>query len=195
MKIVKAKQVRFQLVVARSGAPRSFIPWGDPRRDTDFQKAFKQQRVMTVHRANVGNKKEFGTVGFNEGSGSTFLIFPKTLKPFLGSRIVGLDFTKIQEPVPSDAVKVSKRVAKISQSTVVDRHAEQKIIEKKKPNLLKTFQVVCTFTAEVNVTREIQANSLADAKTQLKLEHYFPDFSKAKARVRVKWTQKGKTLT
>ena len=189
MKIVKAKQVRFQLVVAKSGAPRSFIPWGNPREDSDFQKAFRQQRVMTVHRANVGNKKEFGTVGFNEGGGSTFLIFPKSLKPFLGSRIVGLDFTKIKEPVPADAVNVSQKAAKVRQHRIAKPPSDP--VAEKKQDPLKTFEAVCTYTAAVRETREIEASSLAEARAKLKAENYFPDFSKVTPSVRVKWKNAG----
>jgi hypothetical protein len=187
MKIIKAKQVRFQAVVAKAGAPHTFTPWGDPQKDSDFQKALNQERVMTIHGVNVGSRKEFGTVGFNEGANSTFLIFPKSLKSFEGARVIGVDFGKIEEEVPTDRVtapsitqrKTSKQVAKSIKPEQRQIHPEK---------ALKVFRAICTFTVKVTETKEFKATSLSEARKQLAPNPQTPDFTKVTPKISVRWS-------
>lgn len=47
---------------------------------------------MTLHQTAVGNKADFGTVGFVEGVTGQVLVFPKTLRAFDGKNVVGINY-------------------------------------------------------------------------------------------------------
>jgi len=84
---------RFAAVVQQAGAPEQVIPWKDPARDPKFQKAIRENRVMTITLPTVGTKKDFGVVGFEREKNAAFLIFPNSLKKFAGKRIVGIKYS------------------------------------------------------------------------------------------------------
>src|SRR5688572_28110183 len=99
MELLKVKTARFRDVVARCGRPEIITLWQDPKKDTDFQRSLKQERVMSVHQTVVGGKKDFAEVGFVQGVHIALLLFPKSLKTFKGKRIVGIDYGLIEQPV------------------------------------------------------------------------------------------------
>jgi hypothetical protein len=86
------KTARFASVVAQSGAPESYQLWMAPAKDKAFQSALKDHRVLTVHQENVGTKKDYGTVGYQEEPHAQYLLFPKSLRHFVARRIVGIDY-------------------------------------------------------------------------------------------------------
>ena len=49
--------------------------------------AVRQNRVMTLNQETVGNRKDFGLVGFHPGKHASYLIFPKPLSAFNGQRM------------------------------------------------------------------------------------------------------------
>ena len=105
-----AETLRFQTLVDRSGRPDVYTPWADPLKDRKFQKARKENRVLTIHQ-NLHGAKDYGAVGFQEGRGLQFLIFPKSLRWAEGKRIIGIRYEDIAEakfPVVPVAAKSKK---------------------------------------------------------------------------------------
>ena len=83
---------RFAAVVQKAGQPQQVTLWQPPEKDPHFRKAIKENRVMTIKQQTVGTKKDFGTIGFETSSPAIYFVFPKSLKPFSGKRIVGLKY-------------------------------------------------------------------------------------------------------
>jgi hypothetical protein len=92
------KTVRFTHVVQRSGKPYVHTLWVSPEKDSEFARARKECRVMTIHSG--GGKAEFGVVGFeaDRPAGSQFLVFPRPLKPFEDRRVIGIKFDQVAQP-------------------------------------------------------------------------------------------------
>lgn len=68
---------------------------------------------MTIRQENVGSKKDFGLVGFSQEAPAQFLIFPRSLKPFEGQRVVGINYELFDpSPEPGAAFKGKEPVAK-----------------------------------------------------------------------------------
>ena len=87
--------VRFQKIVATAGKPSLHLLWMDPAKDPVLQKAVQAFRVMTLHQRPFGAKTDFGTIGFEKNVAGQVLIFPKSLKPFAGKRVVGVKYDSI----------------------------------------------------------------------------------------------------
>lgn len=98
MELIKVKTARFRDVVAKCGRPEIVTLWQNPKKDSKFQKALKEGRVMSVHQAVVGSKKDFAEVGFVDEGHIALLIFPKSLKEYSGRRIVGVDYDLVEQP-------------------------------------------------------------------------------------------------
>lgn len=103
------KTVRFTRVVKRSGRPHVHTLWVAPDEDPELRRARAAHRVMTVRKSDTG-KSDAGIVGFEparDGSGQ-FLVFPKSLQPFAGSRVVGLKFDLVDQPKTIAAPSATK---------------------------------------------------------------------------------------
>lgn len=79
----------------------------DPAKDERFQAAVKANRVMTVFQSSAGNKSDHGEIGFHPGHSRQFLIFPKSLKSYAGSNIVGIKYDMFDDAGRGDE-KASK---------------------------------------------------------------------------------------
>jgi len=90
MKLLKVKTARFADVVENAGRPEPYTLWLKPAADRHFQSAIKNHRVMTIQQSPSGT--EFGMIGFKEGKGSSYLVFPKSLKRFENMRIIGINW-------------------------------------------------------------------------------------------------------
>jgi hypothetical protein len=88
MKLLKVKTARFAEVVDTCGHPEVHTLWQKPGEDRHLQSQIKNNRVMTIQKGQSG--VEFGVVGFKEHKGASYLVFPKSLKPFENKRIVGI---------------------------------------------------------------------------------------------------------
>ncbi len=99
------KTVRFTQVVKRSGEPQVHTLWVAPDKDAKLQRAEKAHRVMTIHASERGGKAHVGAIGFDPKADypGQFLIFPKSLKPFAGARVVGIKFDLVEQPKLSPA--------------------------------------------------------------------------------------------
>jgi hypothetical protein len=90
MKLLKVKTVRFTQVVEETGKPGGYTLWQKPSQDRHLQSQIKNNRVMTIQRSDSGS--EFGLVGFKERKGASYLVFPKSLKRFENTRVVGINW-------------------------------------------------------------------------------------------------------
>jgi hypothetical protein len=120
------KTVRFSQIVEKSGKPDAYILWTDPKKDTEFQRALKQNRVMTVHQETVGAKADYGTVGFDKKKTGELLLFPKSLKRFEGKKVVGVKYDLLEKPAaaPKQQPK-AKRKPKKAKTTKAERRNEK----------------------------------------------------------------------
>src|SRR5690349_21705527 len=97
MELLKVKTARFRDVVSKCGAPKIVTLWQDPNKDKNFQRALREERIISVHQTVVGSRKDFAEVGFVKGAGITYLEFEKPLTAFAGRRIVGIDYALLEE--------------------------------------------------------------------------------------------------
>jgi hypothetical protein len=86
------KTVRLSKVLEAAGEPGSHVLLVSPENDKALQQAIRTHRVMTIHQQPFGPKADYGTVGFELGSSSQYLIFPRSISEFAGLRVVGIDY-------------------------------------------------------------------------------------------------------
>ena len=109
----------------------------DPAKDRALQSAVKAQRVMTVFQESVGTKTDRGEVGFEPGPGRQFLIFPKSLKPFVGRSVVGIKYDLISSPdVPKSERANAPRSPKKAKPKPAAKTREKKTEPPPKPNVV-----------------------------------------------------------
>ena len=95
MKLLKVKTSRFAQVVEKCGKPQVYTLWQKPPTDRHLQSQLKSNRVMTIFKSESGT--DFGIVGLKESKDARSLIFPKALKSFVGTRIVGIHWALVRE--------------------------------------------------------------------------------------------------
>jgi hypothetical protein len=95
MKLLKVKTARVAQVVEKCGKPQVYTLWQKPSTDRHLQSQLKNNRVMTILKSQSGT--DFGIVGLKENKEARYLIFPKSLKRFVGMRIVGIDWTLVRD--------------------------------------------------------------------------------------------------
>ena len=86
-----AGTIRFTDLVEKSGRPDVVALWTDPKKNREFQKALRENRVLTVKQEPAGTKKDYGRIGFFQERGVSYLVFPKSL-PRSDARVVGLKY-------------------------------------------------------------------------------------------------------
>ena len=92
MQVSKTKTVRFAQLVKESGRPELVTLWAPPGKDRQFAQAIKAGKVLSVRQINVGTKKDFGIVGFVEEPGTSYYVFPKSIKTHKDKRVVGIKY-------------------------------------------------------------------------------------------------------
>lgn len=103
------KQVRFTQLAKAAGKPHAATLWvKDAKTDPVFNKAIKENRIVSVHHVNVGTKKDSGQVGFATEGAFTYLIFPKAIPMAAGTKVIGLKFDQLADEPVKDAVKIKK---------------------------------------------------------------------------------------
>lgn len=100
MELLKVKTARFRDIVAKAGQPEIVTLWQEPKKNPAFQRAQRENRVMSVHQSVTGTKKDFGEVGYLTGANISYLVFPKSLKAFADRRIVGIDYSLLPQLEP-----------------------------------------------------------------------------------------------
>jgi hypothetical protein len=104
------KTVRFSKVVEKSGKPEVYLLLS--KTDSVFNQALEANRIMTLSSTGHGSSPEFGTVGFDKNHHGQLLVFPKSLKSFAQSRIVGIKydlFSETTEPAGDHRAASSKK--------------------------------------------------------------------------------------
>lgn len=91
-----ASTVRFSELVKRGGTPDVHLSWAAPGKDPELQRALKQHRLVTLHQHARG-PRDFGVVGFEPGSDTQFLVFPKSLRAFAGRKVIGIKYELLQD--------------------------------------------------------------------------------------------------
>jgi hypothetical protein len=95
MKLLKVKTARFAQAVEGCGRPQVYTLWQKPSTDRHLQSQLKNNRVMTILKSPSG--RDFGVVGLKESKDARYLIFPKSLKRFADTRIIGIDWAHVRE--------------------------------------------------------------------------------------------------
>jgi mannose-6-phosphate isomerase-like protein (cupin superfamily) len=134
------KTVRFSDVLNQAGEPDMHLLWIDPDKDKSLQKAIREHRVMTLHQFQ-GGKSDYAVVGFEKGVSGQVLIFPKSLKPFEGRKVIAVKYELLRSssPVGSGPVPPKKQVAvknreKLLGKEKADQPASGKIAQFWKPS-------------------------------------------------------------
>jgi hypothetical protein len=183
------KQIRFVQLVKASGQPHPATLWAaDPNKDPEFKKAIAENRILTIHHVNVGNKKESGEIGFKSGGASGYLIFPKPLPMVEGTRVIGLKFDMLSEAPVKDPVKITPAKPKPKTEPVKilkfpdlekaksevespEKKDEQPKVETKKQEpkneapkpKLSRFKITVEYTATATREFELEARNAAEA--------------------------------
>jgi hypothetical protein len=109
------KTVRFAKILESAGKPDIHLLLTEPAKDKTLQTAIKSDRVMTLYQESGSTKTDYATVGFEEGKSRQFLVFPKTLKPFAGQRVVGIKYDLLESiPVSKNERALEPRTGKTS---------------------------------------------------------------------------------
>ena len=172
---------RFAAVVQKAGKPELLTLWEEPQKDPTLRKAVKENRLLTVKQENVGTKKDFGMVGFEEESPASYLVFPKSLKEFSGKRIVGIKYDLIAPSKPKG------KPVRVKTGEQQDGAGAERSIEKE-----VRFDVTLECTAQLEMTETVTAESKKKAEkiARERLDELVLDFSKAKKRWRVRKVRK-----
>ena len=168
------KTIRFGDLVRNAGRPEVVALWTDPKRDRQFTKAVRENRVVTVIQQPTSKRKDYGRIGFDQQAFASYLVFPRPLPHANDARVIGINYELIEESTVLDPVKVA-----------VPR-SKAKLPTQRKPALppvpkQKTFDVVVRRTARVESAFTIRASSKSAARVEaLKTaKHQFFDLSKA----------------
>lgn len=120
-----SKTVRFTRVVERSGQPHVHTLWVDPEKDSELKRARDANRVMVVQGGGTSGKTDVGVVGFEpeRDRRAQLLIFPKSLKPFEGARVIGVKFDLLEQPeiVAASGGKKDRAAARQAQAAAAKR--------------------------------------------------------------------------
>jgi hypothetical protein len=122
------KTARFTAVVRAAGKPTTHLLLVPPEKDKVLQAAIKTHRVMTVHQRPTGNQADHGTIGFEPGGASQYLIFPKSLAKFQDSHIVGIKYDLLDEGISKKGAEPAKpqKISRFRRKQVMEDSARQK---------------------------------------------------------------------
>jgi hypothetical protein len=91
------KKIRFGDLVRESGRPSTIELWTPPEKNKELQRAIRANRILTIQRSNVGNKRDVGEVGFRKQPGSLYLVFPRALQVTRGP-VIGINYDLLEQP-------------------------------------------------------------------------------------------------
>ena len=104
------KTVRFSKVVEKCGKPEVYLLMSET--DADFQKALHAGKVMSLSDDSHGAGTEFGSVGYDKKRKGQLLVFPKSLKAFAETKIVGIKYDLFAEEESNEPPPKKKTSAK-----------------------------------------------------------------------------------
>src|ERR1051325_143053 len=171
MNVLTSRTVRFAKVVETAGTPEVISLWTKPERDQRFMTAVRQNRVMTIKQQTVGSAKDFGLVGFLREKNVSYLIFPRSLKPFQDCRVVEIiyDLIKTSEPL-GHVIKPDRRLN--ANRTRKNKPAARQTRAVKHA---KRFKILIRFSAPAQVQQTLQADSKKQAKSLALQKAAMPD--------------------
>lgn len=188
MEMIEAKQVRFSKLVEEGGEPAAYLPFGDPEKDKSFLRAVREQRVVTIKQEPTSKHKDFGVVGFLKEKYVTYLIFPRSLRPFSGQRVIGIKYDALSpdKVIPfggPQPPRVKAKAAKEPKDEPAPKLEPRK--EKPAPNP-KQFSVRVRVTATVEKDVEVTAWNKREAESKAREEvQEGIDFSNASRQTKV----------
>ena len=152
------KRIRFGDLVRNSGRPRTITLWTDPKKDRNFSKAVKENRIITVIQDPASTRKGFGQIGFHEQPNAFYLAFPRPLPDEKDSRVIGINYDLLEEPTveSNSRRKVTPKAQQIQASPV----------EKKTEPARKDFTVRIRRTAILETDVEVTGKDQAEAERQ-----------------------------
>jgi hypothetical protein len=187
MKGSESGSARFAALVKAVGRPHAVTLWTRPEDDPEFMRAVRDERVVTITQSNVGQRKDYGEVGFIQKPGTAYLVFPKSLKGFEGKRIVGINYDLLDEAPPRGPIARAPAVAR----KVTPKKEKPPPQPRPDPRFVVTLQHTATATTTVEVTAK---NAEAAKKMASKQAEDAPfDLSQATIRTRVVAAKKAKT--
>ena len=74
--------------------------------------AAKKHRVLSIKQDPVGQQKDFGVVGFLDEKFVTYLVFEKSLKQFVNTRVVGIKYDVLAQADVAASGGPAKKVRK-----------------------------------------------------------------------------------
>jgi hypothetical protein len=92
--------VRFLNLVKDAGKAKQALLWLAHEKDSNFMKALRENRIVTVIQPNVGTKKDFGTVGFLKERSVFYLVFPKKLPIPEATKAIGIKCNVLEQSEP-----------------------------------------------------------------------------------------------
>lgn len=155
-----AETVRFSELVKAAGVPEVYLPLADPRRDREFMRAVRSDRVLSLKQEPTGTRKDFGAVGFLEEKFISYLVFPRSLAKFKNRRVVGIKYDQLRQA----ALRTPETASR-------DRSIRPKPAPKPKPRPKRFNATVrLTRTRDVRVTvralNENEARKKAEAQAR-----------------------------
>jgi hypothetical protein len=165
------KTARLAAVMKACGQPKAVTLWVDPRKDPHFRAAIEANRVMTISQESVGTRKDFGLVGFHRERSAAYWIFPKALDGFEGKRIVGIDYSVLQEPRPTKGsaplvvVRPKRQPAERPPSRTLPKPSAPPEAAPS-PKRLPRFRVTIRCTRFADVSQVVEAGTQREAKEQ-----------------------------
>jgi hypothetical protein len=151
------KTIRFGDLVRGSGRPEVVTLWVEPKKDPQFSRAVRENRVLTIHGDPASHRKEFGQIGFHQEQGAMYLIFPRPLPEAPESRIVGINYQLTEER------QAKSPLVSNTATTPRSKPKWQKSERPPKPEL-KKFDVLIRRRAVIEDTQIVKAQTEEEAR-------------------------------
>lgn len=195
------KKMRFGDLVRNSGKPQVVTLWTKPEENPELTKAIKQRRVLTV--IQEPGKTDYGVFGLELRPGALILVFPRPLPPMENTRVIGINFELVEQPVvsPAKAKPVIKAVESARKGkTSITSEPRLKPEPPRKPETPKSvppkpttrkFKVTVRRTASLESELEVEAaNENAATRQAVEAVKQTPfELSQASVRVEVVKTE------
>jgi hypothetical protein len=154
------KTIRFGDLVRNSGRPKTLTLWTSPHRHKELKAAIRDNRILTVHHENVGDKRDRGEVGFRQFRDALYLIFPRRLPAQAPQSVVGINYELLEDQSPPEAQRLE--AARPALVPLGDRPAAK--TPPARPRQNKRFRVVVRATADQEI--EVEAGTAREARSR-----------------------------
>lgn len=161
-----AKQIRFSELVKKCGRPETVTLWTKPEDNPPFQKAVRENRVLTLVLKPPGHHPDFGEIAFHQRPNALYLVFAKPLPQATGARVVGVKYDLIEEQTIQQSVAKAPEPKKHPKARKVTVPVVPRISQKDKPKPIprKKFSVTILRTASVEEKVSVVAWNSHDAE-------------------------------